>query len=172
MDPLNGFSGGLGTNYFPLAGINNQGLTAGLSDDTAFLLQIGDVEASAFDPVDSGSLNSIAHGLNNTGVIVGEDTMRGFAFDIATGETLNINDFQRTGFQVDTILSLEDINDEGVFTGIARRGSLEFGFSGRTVIAVPEPGLFGLVSLPFRAGKQVVVWLFSSKEEKKEVLEK
>lgn len=158
VDDFNGFTSGLGSNYLPLAGINNNSLSAGQVGDSAQYSQVGQGGS-----VLQGALtfDSYSRGLNDNNLIFGEAMGTGYAFDLSTGETFHLNDFQRTGFAVDAIISVNDVNENNEFIGLARRGDSIFGFSGRAV-AVPEPNIF---ALPFVAGKQVLVWMFHSDDQ-------
>ena len=110
VDPIDDFSGGLDTDYFPLAGLNNNDLTAGrTANGLAALMSIDNSSSLPLDFLDPSDPISAALGLTND-TIVGESGMQGFAFDIATGEMMNINDFMMTGFNVEAVLSLTDIN--------------------------------------------------------------
>ena len=145
LDPINDFSGGLDTDYFPLAGLNNNDLTAGrTANGLAALMSIDNSSSLPLDFLDPSDPISAALGLTND-TIVGESGMQGFAFDVATGEMMNINDFMMTGFDVEAVLSLTDINADGTFVGIANFNGVQHGIQGKAII-VPEPSGLSLIT--------------------------
>ncbi|MGD9648206.1 MAG: hypothetical protein AB7U73_21020 [Pirellulales bacterium] len=137
-DPITGPSGGLGLDYFPLAGVNNQDLTTGMFGDLAASMAIGDSSPTSAGTVASNDLFSIALGLNDAGLIVGESDGKGFLFDRPTGTMHDLNQFARGGFAVDTIVRLTDINNQAAFVGVATVGGVEHAIYGQFV-PVPEP---------------------------------
>lgn len=138
---FNAISGGLGHDYFPFAGINNEGLTAGQSATTAHGMLIGDLSSSPIGKISESDL-SIALGLNDNDLIVGESSLKGFAYDLSTGVMHNMNDFSQLGLQVGSILRLTDINNANVFVGVALVGGIEHGILGHFV---PEPSALVLL---------------------------
>jgi probable HAF family extracellular repeat protein len=144
-DPITGFSGGLGQQYFPLAGVSNNDLTAGDFGDLAASMAIGDNGPTSAGSISSDDLFSIALGLNDNGIIVGESDHKGFAFDRATGTMYNLNDFSISGFEVDTILRLTDINNDGSFVGVAQFDGIDYGIKGNFHV-VPEPSTLVLAA--------------------------
>ncbi len=123
IDGFGGFTSGLGTGYLPTAGINNNQVTAGTRADVAYLQRIGDISESIID-LPGGVADSAILGLNDNDILVGRSFAgsslgEGIAFDLSTGRALNLNDFMRSGFAVDSILSLHDINEQNEFVGIA-----------------------------------------------------
>ncbi len=138
-DAVNDFSGGLGVDYFPFAGINNHSLTAGQNlgglGSFMFTGEQAEVTLSTLHPSDSSS--SIL-GLNDSGIMVGESGTNAFAFDLSSGQMFDMNSFATRGLQPDAILRLTDINNQGEFVGVALINGVEHGFSGN-IGAIPEP---------------------------------
>lgn len=150
-DSLTDFTSGLGTSYFPTAGINNNQVTAGKEGNAARFLRVGDIDSTSIPLI---GLDSEILNINDNDILVGHSVGEGIAFDLSTGQTFNLNDFIRTGFAVDSIISVTDINENNEFVGLARFDNALYGFSGKVVTVVPEPSLYGLFTLPFLGRKR------------------
>jgi hypothetical protein len=79
---------------------------------------------------------SMVLGLNDSGLMVGESTQKGFFFELPTGTLYNANSFAFADNNFQSILKITDINNSGVFVGIATVNGVEHGFIGSFV---PEP---------------------------------
>ena len=147
-DDIDNFTTQLDEKYLPTAGINNNGsVTAGTSGIRAHYLPIDGGGAREVPPLSLADTSSAALGLNDMGLIVGESGMKGFVFDINSNRLYNINDFPRMGASVDSILRINDINNDGSFVAVGRIGGVEHGFYGNILNAVPEPNSLLLAGL-------------------------
>lgn len=130
-DPIAGISGGLSTNFFPYAGLNNESLAAGeISGVSGAYMNLTDSSETLTGLLNQSDLVSSILGLNDVGDLVGYSGSRGIAYDLATGNLMDMNSFMKTGFEADAILRITDINNNGQFVGVANFNGVEHGFSG------------------------------------------
>lgn len=139
------FSGGLGLDYFPYAGINNQDMTAGFQSGSAGYLQLEEPLVSPIGKLQVDDDFSNALGLNDLGLIVGESGAKGFLFDQPTATLLDLNLFPRLTPGFGQVLRLTDINNDGTFVGVALIDGVEHGFVG--MLVVPEPSSWILIGV-------------------------
>lgn len=145
-DSTSAFSGALGDSFYPIAGVNDVDLSAGLASDKAAILQIGDADFTFLGKLSPTDTFSIANGLNDVGQIVGESDGKGFIFDLADLMMTDPNDYEllNTELGLFSIIRLLDINDAGQFVGVATIAGVEHGFIGwlteeQAAFAIPEP---------------------------------
>jgi probable HAF family extracellular repeat protein len=138
--------------YYPLAGIANNGMTAGQDGLEAASLAIGDSVPSPIGRLNPTDLASSACGLNDASTyIVGYSDTQGLLFDTTTHTLYNLNNLLPTGTSFTQLTSANDINNSGEFVGVGLVGGVEHGFVGQ--IVVPEPStLCGLVWLAVMGG--------------------
>jgi probable HAF family extracellular repeat protein len=134
-DDVGNYSHGIGPFYSPLAGINIAGITAGERQNQAHYRPV-DQRNILIGKLLPSDTSSAALGLNDNGIIVGESTHKGFFFDVSSGLLYNANSFGFTDGTFQNILRITDINNGGMFVGVATVNGVEHGFVGSFV---PEP---------------------------------
>ena len=132
------FTSILGADYFPVAGINNQNLSAGWDGIQASTFQIGDLDHETLGKLLPTDDFSIAYGLNDLNQIVGMSGSKGFIYESTSQSLLNANQLNLSGVTSDNIKLINDINNNSsTFIGIATINGVEHGFL--ATLAVPEP---------------------------------
>jgi hypothetical protein len=99
---------------------------------------VGDINADLIGKLSPSDASSIALGLNDTGLIVGESGAKGFLYDLSVLTMLDLNLFPRQTLGFGQVLRLNDINNDGTFVGVALVDGVEHGIVGQ-LVPVPEP---------------------------------
>jgi probable HAF family extracellular repeat protein len=152
------FSERIERDYYATAGINSNSLTAGSRDSFSTYLQIGSSNLSVIPKLNANDISK-AYGLNDQGQIVGASGNKGYIFDVASGKLVNVNDYDFSGFNPDSVVRLTDINNQGRFTGVAVVDGVEHGVTGQVV--TPEPTTLAMMVAGAGA---VVIWLLLPKK--------
>jgi uncharacterized membrane protein len=128
----------IGTDFWGTAGINNNRIAAGQENTGSGYYALGNLDSDRIPVLSLDDTFSIANGLNNNDIIVGESDQKGYFYDLSADFQLplgadalyNANEFIRFGASFDSIVRLLDINDGNNFVGVALVDGVEHGFVG------------------------------------------
>lgn len=142
IDSPSSFTDEIGSSYFPYAGINNNGLTAGEVssgiESGAHYLVLGHRSSTHIDLLSTNDTFSTSLGLNDQDLIVGQSGMAPFIYELTSHSLFNVNDFNANNHQFESVLRLNDINNSNAFVGVALIAGVEHGVYGE-LVPIPEP---------------------------------
>jgi len=146
------------SDYYPFAGINDNGMTAGQDDlKEAANLLIGNSGPWPIGRLNPNDLASSAYGLNDLStLIVGSSDNKALLFDTVDHNIYNMNDFLDPSSDFDLLKSFSDVNNFGQVCGIGDVNGSDHGFAGQAII-VPEPGTLALVTCGL---SEAIPWCF------------
>jgi hypothetical protein len=86
--PFGDITAEIGTNFYPTGGINNNGVAAGQEDTASGYFALGNLDSDLILGLSPDDDYSIANGLNNRDVFVGESDQKGYFYDLRADRLL------------------------------------------------------------------------------------
>ncbi len=177
LEPLNGFfwetSQGsvnftdiIGAGYFPYAGINNLGFSAGEESESMEYHLLGSLTSNHVNALFSTDEFAVFNAINDLNLIMGESDHKAIIYNITSNTLHNLNDFEFTNHKFDSFLRIYDMNEDGYFVGQAWKDGVTHGVTGKVAVVVPEPSTLSMITFGL---SDLVVWIFSKDKSEDEV---
>lgn len=131
------------TSFYPLAGVNNNGIAAGQE------LTVGAYWSPSIGLNGTGKLllsdpSSSIDGLNDNTYLVGDSGSQAILFDTSSQQMYNMNNYLTGSMPFSQLNNLTDINNSNQFTGVGQVNGVQHGCVG--TLETPEPGTLTLLA--------------------------